>query len=183
MGENDFNDNRVALTSFLDNVILFFFKPVDFKIEDCLEYMKSGIEAIIEDDVTSRFEAVELENWNLLTRTNKRFSFIPWNLKVIWVIGFLIRYIVLMPVRALICFIGVSCANLLRFCVIMANFQGFLDFLFVWCRWMCPGQKTSKNFARYGLVLRNANHRELSFNRNHFSQRRKSTEESGVLRC
>lgn len=71
--------------------------------------MKSGIEAIIEDDVTSRFEAVELENWNLLTRNNHlHFSKIPWNLKVIWIFGFLIRYFVLMPVRALICFIGVS---------------------------------------------------------------------------
>ncbi|CRK92398.1 CLUMA_CG005966, isoform A [Clunio marinus] len=82
-------------------------KPLDFKIADCLEYVKSGMEAIIEDDVTSRFEAEELKNWNLLTRTNRRYEFISWKLTVIWVIGFLIRYIILMPLRVIICFIGV----------------------------------------------------------------------------
>lgn len=67
----------------------------------------SGIEAIIEDDVTSRFEAEELKNWNLLTRTNRRYEFISWKLTIIWVIGFFIRYLVLMPIRVIICFIGV----------------------------------------------------------------------------
>lgn len=66
------------------------------------------MEAIIEDDVTSRFEAEELKNWNLLTRTNRRYEFISWRLTVIWVIGFLIRYLLLMPLRVIICFIGVS---------------------------------------------------------------------------
>lgn len=83
-------------------------KQLDFKIEDCLEYLKSGVEAIIEDDVTSRFEAEELKNWNLLTRTNRKYEFISWKLTVIWVIGFLIRYLLLMPLRVIICFIGVS---------------------------------------------------------------------------
>lgn len=83
-------------------------KQFDFKIEDCLEYVKSGMEAIIEDDVTSRFEAEELKNWNLLTRTNRKYEFISWKLTVIWVIGFLIRYLLLMPLRVIICFIGVS---------------------------------------------------------------------------
>lgn len=66
------------------------------------------MEAIIEDDVTSRFEAEELKNWNLLTRTNRKYEFISWKLTVIWVIGFLIRYLLLMPLRVIICFIGVS---------------------------------------------------------------------------
>lgn len=80
----------------------------DFKLDDCLEYVKSGMEAIIEDDVTSRFQAEELKNWNLLTRTNRGYEFISWKLTVIWVIGFLIRYLFLMPLRVIICFIGVS---------------------------------------------------------------------------
>lgn len=85
---------------------------MDFKIGDCLEYVKSGMEAIIEDDVTSRFEAEELKNWNLLTRTNRRYEFISAKLTVIWVIGFLIRYLLLMPLRVIICFIGVSDSRL-----------------------------------------------------------------------
>lgn len=100
----DKNCTKIILNSF-DSI---FNKGLDFKIEDCLEYLKSGIEAIIEDDVTSRFEEVELENWNLLTRNNQRFNCIPWNLKCIWIFGFVIRYFILMPFRALICFIGVS---------------------------------------------------------------------------
>lgn len=83
-------------------------KPIDFKIEDCLEYIKSGMEAIIEDDVTSRFEAEELKNWNLLIRTNRGYEFISWKLTVLWFVGFLIRYLILMPLRVIICFIGVS---------------------------------------------------------------------------
>ncbi|XP_058061614.1 glycerol-3-phosphate acyltransferase 3 isoform X2 [Anopheles bellator] len=78
-----------------------------FKLSNCLDYVKSGMEAIIEDDVTSRFLAEELKNWNLLTRTNRHYEFISWRLTVIWMIGFLIRYFVLMPMRVLICFIGV----------------------------------------------------------------------------
>ncbi|XP_052868910.1 glycerol-3-phosphate acyltransferase 3 isoform X2 [Anopheles cruzii] len=78
-----------------------------FKLSNCLDYVTSGMEAIIEDDVTSRFLAEELKNWNLLTRTNRHYEFISWRLTVIWMIGFLIRYFVLMPMRVLICFIGV----------------------------------------------------------------------------
>ncbi|XP_052891162.1 glycerol-3-phosphate acyltransferase 3 isoform X2 [Anopheles moucheti] len=78
-----------------------------FKLSNCLDYVKSGMEAIIEDQVTSRFLAEELKNWNLLTRTNRQYEFISWRLTVIWMIGFLIRYFILMPMRVLICFIGV----------------------------------------------------------------------------
>lgn len=79
----------------------------DFKLENCLDYMNAGMEAIIEDDVTSRFEAEEIKNWNMLTRTNRRYEFITWRLTVIWVIGFFVRYFILMPIRVFICFCGV----------------------------------------------------------------------------
>ncbi|XP_055602336.1 glycerol-3-phosphate acyltransferase 3 isoform X1 [Uranotaenia lowii] len=79
----------------------------EFKLSNCLDYVKSGMEAIIEDEVTSRFEAEELKNWNLLTRTNRHYEFISLRLTVIWVIGFFIRYVILMPCRVFICFVGV----------------------------------------------------------------------------
>ncbi|XP_063981302.1 glycerol-3-phosphate acyltransferase 3 isoform X1 [Diachasmimorpha longicaudata] len=72
----------------------------------CLDYIKAGVEAIIEDEVTSRFEAEELKNWNLLTRTNRRYEFISWRLTVIWMCGFFMRYCFLLPLRILICHIG-----------------------------------------------------------------------------
>ncbi|XP_063981304.1 glycerol-3-phosphate acyltransferase 4 isoform X3 [Diachasmimorpha longicaudata] len=74
----------------------------------CLDYIKAGVEAIIEDEVTSRFEAEELKNWNLLTRTNRRYEFISWRLTVIWMCGFFMRYCFLLPLRILICHIGIG---------------------------------------------------------------------------
>uniref|UniRef100_A0A1B6ECR7 Phospholipid/glycerol acyltransferase domain-containing protein n=1 Tax=Clastoptera arizonana TaxID=38151 RepID=A0A1B6ECR7_9HEMI len=78
-----------------------------FDLSDCLEYVKAGVEAIIEDQVTSRFEAEELKSWNLLTRTNHAYEFISWRLTFIWIIGFIIRYCFLLPSRIAICFFGV----------------------------------------------------------------------------
>ncbi|XP_031787971.1 glycerol-3-phosphate acyltransferase 3 isoform X5 [Nasonia vitripennis] len=80
----------------------------EFEPAICLGYIRAGIEAIIEDDVTSRFEAEELKNWNLLTRTNRRYEFISWKLTVIWMFGFFTRYCFLLPLRILICFVGIG---------------------------------------------------------------------------
>ncbi|XP_062134638.1 glycerol-3-phosphate acyltransferase 3 isoform X4 [Drosophila sulfurigaster albostrigata] len=83
-------------------------EEICFDFENCLDYVKSGVEAIIEDDVTSRFEAEELKSWNMLTRTNRHYEFISWKITMIWVIGFAIRYTILMPLRVLVCFIGIG---------------------------------------------------------------------------
>ncbi|KAF5302635.1 hypothetical protein FQR65_LT08476 [Abscondita terminalis] len=79
----------------------------DFHLSNCFDYIKAGVESIIEDQVTSRFEAEELKNWNLLTRTNTHYEFISWKLTVIWMCGFFIRYFFLFPLRVFICFFGV----------------------------------------------------------------------------
>uniref|UniRef100_A0A8D8Q4M5 Glycerol-3-phosphate acyltransferase 4 n=1 Tax=Cacopsylla melanoneura TaxID=428564 RepID=A0A8D8Q4M5_9HEMI len=79
----------------------------EFELSDCLEFVKVGVEAIIEDQVTSRFEAEELKSWNLLTRTNNVYEFISWKITFIWMTGFFIRYFFLFPLRFLICFFGV----------------------------------------------------------------------------
>ncbi|VVC43108.1 Phospholipid/glycerol acyltransferase [Cinara cedri] len=79
----------------------------EFELADVLDYVKTGVEAIIEDQVTSRFEAEELKSWNLLTRTNRHYEFINWKITVIWIIGFIVRYTFLLPLRVLICFFGV----------------------------------------------------------------------------
>lgn len=85
-----------------------------------MDYIKAGVEAIIEDEVTSRFEAEELKNWNLLTRTNRYYEFISWRLSIIWVIGFFVRYVILMPFRVIICFVGVS------HYLLLTNFRTFI---------------------------------------------------------
>ncbi|XP_022223905.2 glycerol-3-phosphate acyltransferase 3 isoform X1 [Drosophila obscura] len=87
-------------------------EEIVFDFEKCLDYLKSGVESIIEDDVTSRFEAEELKSWNMLTRTNRHHEFISWKITLIWMVGFLIRYVFLMPLRVLVCFVGVLFAVL-----------------------------------------------------------------------
>ncbi|XP_030369147.1 glycerol-3-phosphate acyltransferase 3 isoform X2 [Scaptodrosophila lebanonensis] len=82
-------------------------EDINFDFEKCLDYLKSGVEAIIEDDVTSRFEAEELKSWNMLTRTNRHYEFISWKITLIWMVGFVVRYFILMPLRVLVCFLGV----------------------------------------------------------------------------
>ncbi|XP_033324620.1 glycerol-3-phosphate acyltransferase 4 isoform X1 [Megalopta genalis] len=89
----------------------------EFEPAICLDYIKAGVEAIIEDEVTSRFEAEELKNWNLLTRTNRHYEFISWKLTVIWMFGFFMRYCFLLPLRIFICFIGVQFLVITTFCI------------------------------------------------------------------
>ncbi|XP_017839688.1 glycerol-3-phosphate acyltransferase 3 isoform X1 [Drosophila busckii] len=100
-------------------------EEINFDFENCLEYVKSGIEAIIEDDVTSRFEAEELKSWNMLTRTNRHYEFISWKITLIWMVGFTMRYFVLMPLRVLVCFVGVL------FAVVTNSFVALLPFRFL----------------------------------------------------
>ncbi|MFH4974994.1 hypothetical protein AB6A40_001703 [Gnathostoma spinigerum] len=69
-------------------------------VRDSIEFIKAGIEVIIEDEVTNRFQAERLTSWNLLTRNCLSFySSINWKLTLFWIIGFFIRYFCLLPMR------------------------------------------------------------------------------------
>ncbi|XP_068231182.1 glycerol-3-phosphate acyltransferase 3 isoform X2 [Palaemon carinicauda] len=78
----------------------------DFELGDCLDYIRTGMEAIVDDEVTKRFSAEELTSWNFLTRTNCRYEFISTRLTIFWVVGFILRYFVLLPLRMMILVIG-----------------------------------------------------------------------------
>jgi glycerol-3-phosphate O-acyltransferase 3/4 len=82
-------------------------KYKEYDLSSIFDYLKVGMQDIIEDQVTSRFEAEELKNWNLLIRTNRRYEFISWKLTVMWVCGFFVRYFFLFPLRVTICFFGI----------------------------------------------------------------------------
>jgi len=77
-----------------------------FELEDILDYIKTGVASVIEDEVTQRFVAEELKSWNLLTRTTQSFEFVDVRLTVIWITGFFVRYFILLPGRALILIVG-----------------------------------------------------------------------------
>ncbi|KAL5286426.1 hypothetical protein ACFFRR_007823 [Megaselia abdita] len=114
-------------------------EDINFNLAKCLDYIKAGIEAIIEDEVTSRFEAEELKSWNLLTRTNRQYEFITWKLTFMWMAGFIIRYLVLMPLRVLICFIGVTIT------IVLTGLVGFIPYQVI--------RQPCANFA-YKLLFR-----------------------------
>jgi len=78
----------------------------EFELSDVLEYVKTGVASIIEDEVTQRFEGEELRSWNLLTRTNHKFRFINWKLTFFWGFGCFFRYAILLPGRAAIFIVG-----------------------------------------------------------------------------
>jgi len=93
----------------------------EFELDDVLAYVKTGIASVIEDEVTQRFEAEELKCWNLLSRTSHSFEFVNVKLTIIWMLGFFLRYFVLLPGRFLI-----LCVGLLWLAVCM-TFIGKLD--------------------------------------------------------
>uniref|UniRef100_A0A914V0F7 Phospholipid/glycerol acyltransferase domain-containing protein n=1 Tax=Plectus sambesii TaxID=2011161 RepID=A0A914V0F7_9BILA len=74
--------------------------------DDSLDFIKAGIESIIEDEVTSRFEAEDLASWNLLTRTSGSYQFLNWKLTLLWGLGFAFRYGFLFPTRVIIISVG-----------------------------------------------------------------------------
>jgi len=78
----------------------------EFELCDVLDYVRSGVASIIEDEVTQRFEAEELKSWNLLTRTNDKFEFLTWELSIFYWAGCIFRYGFLLPGRLLILTVG-----------------------------------------------------------------------------
>jgi len=78
----------------------------EFHLDSVFDYLKTGIGSIIEDEVTQRFVAEELKMWNLLTRTSQSFEFVNLKLTTIWILGFFVRYCILLPGRICILLVG-----------------------------------------------------------------------------
>ncbi|XP_059173268.1 glycerol-3-phosphate acyltransferase 4-like [Physella acuta] len=83
------------------------FSKKEFELSDVMNFSKCGMEAIIDDNVTKRFSAEELPSWNLLTRTQKDHQFMSIRLTALWCLGFFVRYVLLLPFRITIAFIGI----------------------------------------------------------------------------
>ncbi|VDK46871.1 unnamed protein product, partial [Cylicostephanus goldi] len=81
---------------------------VSVVVDDSIDFITAGIEAIIEDQVTSRFRAEQIPSWNLLTRTRFSFQHISWKLSLLWIGGFLFRYCILVPIRVFLFILGMS---------------------------------------------------------------------------
>ncbi|XP_041825104.1 glycerol-3-phosphate acyltransferase 4-like isoform X2 [Melanotaenia boesemani] len=71
----------------------------EFEMADIFYFCRRGVESIVDDEVTKCFSAQELEKWNLLTRSNYNFHHINLKVTVLWGLGLLLRYGVLLPLR------------------------------------------------------------------------------------
>lgn len=72
----------------------------EFEMADIVYFCRRGVESIVDDEVTKRFSAQELESWNLLTRSNFNARHISLRLSVLWGLGLFIRYGFLLPLRS-----------------------------------------------------------------------------------
>lgn len=80
----------------------------EFQLDDACTLVHKGITAIIDDQVTKRFNTEELRSWNLLTRTNVRnYQFMSVFLAFSWFVGFIMRYFILLPLRITFTFSGI----------------------------------------------------------------------------
>lgn len=84
------------------------YEKKDFHLSDICDFIKVGVQAIVDDEVTKRFDAEELPSWNLLTRTNKKYTHLSLRLTILWGIGCVIRYFILFPTRIIVTIISVS---------------------------------------------------------------------------
>lgn len=79
-----------------------------FNLTDAMYFCKQGMEVIVEDTVTQRFDAAELPSWNLLTRTNTFHEFISWRLTFLWIFGCILRLFIFFPFRVGIWCFGIA---------------------------------------------------------------------------
>lgn len=70
-----------------------------FDLADVIYFSQKGVESIVDDEVTKCFSAQEVESWNLLTRSICRFPHRGLRLTLLWGLGVLIRYGILLPLR------------------------------------------------------------------------------------
>ncbi len=96
-----------------------------FHLGDIIGFVNKGVDSIIDDNVTKRFTTegkhltrlplpanclylhffgLELTVWNLLTRTNQQYEWISFRITILWLLGFILRYCILFPVRLILFF-------------------------------------------------------------------------------
>uniref|UniRef100_A0A2K6B7E6 Phospholipid/glycerol acyltransferase domain-containing protein n=1 Tax=Macaca nemestrina TaxID=9545 RepID=A0A2K6B7E6_MACNE len=83
-------------------------KTPHFQLSDIFYFCRKGMETIMDDEVTKKSSAEELESWNLLSRTHYNFRYITLQLIVLWGLGGLILYCLLLPLRIALDLTGIS---------------------------------------------------------------------------
>ena len=132
VGEDDLVDNgdiSVKTKNINNKVVSIATIKPDFELGDVLDYLKTGIACIIEDEVTSRFVQEELKGWNLMTRNKKSFDFKNWRITCMWIFGCSVRYCMLFPARLVVGLFGVG---------LDYDYLCFIPTIFSYIFWFCP---------------------------------------------
>lgn len=82
------------------------------RLEQCCDLIAEGLRLVLEDEVTPRFAAAAppAGEWNLLTRNLRQSRRqLNWRLYGMWLLGLLLRYTLLVPLRT----VGCCCCMLL----------------------------------------------------------------------
>ncbi|MEN2499140.1 MAG: hypothetical protein MHMPM18_003379, partial [Marteilia pararefringens] len=74
-------------------------KKKHFDFLFCLPYILKGNQDIIDDDVTKHFSSSQIEKWNILTRNYNLSLSMSCKVKVKYMICFIVRYVIMLPVR------------------------------------------------------------------------------------
>ncbi|XP_016937139.3 glycerol-3-phosphate acyltransferase 3 [Drosophila suzukii] len=81
---------------------------LNVRVEQCCDLIAAGLGLVLEDDVTQRFVAAPSPagEWNLLTRNlRQRKRYLNWRLRIVWLLGWLTRYGLLLPLRTSACWL------------------------------------------------------------------------------
>ncbi|EDW75205.2 uncharacterized protein Dwil_GK19819 [Drosophila willistoni] len=79
---------------------------LNLRMEQCCDVIAGGLRLVLDDEVTSRFAAAQppAGEWNLLTRNlREKKRRLNLRLRLIWLAAWLLRYVLLLPVRAIGC--------------------------------------------------------------------------------
>lgn len=81
---------------------------LNIRVEQCCDFITAGLGLVLEDDVTQRFVAPPSPagEWNLLTRNlRQRNRYLSWRLRTVWLLGWVVRYGLLLPFRTIGCWL------------------------------------------------------------------------------
>ncbi|XP_069944892.1 glycerol-3-phosphate acyltransferase 3-like isoform X5 [Cherax quadricarinatus] len=134
-----------------------------FSFQDPMPYLAAGMRAVVQDCVSKSFTPAELRTWNMLSRTRRKLSLrMSPSLTVFWAMGFVVRWVFLMPVRVLLLVLSLTTL------VVLCSAVGLLptsDFkrrlnagVVTWCFDFIAGSLSvvaSENRPTHGIVVAN----------------------------
>ena len=80
-----------------------------FHLSDVCDFVVQGVSSIANDEVTTSFVREELPKWNLMSRSTEQFAGQKFRKRYyfLWILGVIVRYVILFPIRFMFGIIGV----------------------------------------------------------------------------